>query len=400
MVTSLFAYVVPISLYIDKEVKEEKDNPVISEVHPLTGVSDNMVPCFNDGSELHEIYLCGANAERVLNTNIPDLKQITWSKKGPGDCGAPTANCPNTSTKCTWDQLSTDTQLTVSEEGEYRIYVRYNDNSAHRYYFNVYSNGLSPNAAVTNIDCGSSGSITINNVPSSYEYSINSGASWQDSNFFPIDVVGTYDIQIRSKSLTDGCVFNVNDVEINNNSFNATSTIIPITCKTNKGGIQVDILDASTNYIYEISQGGNLINSSGPIADNTYTFSDLDSGTYNINVTLSSVSNCSWAATETVPVFQTIQPNAVATKNIDCTDGVISVVPTGGTAPFEYSLDNGSSYLPFTEGDQTTINISTAGAYTIRIKDSNECETDSNPINVIAFKLQMCSVILQVVHIQ
>ncbi len=380
--TSLFAYIAPSLSHVEEKSKNKTELAVLAGIHPLINSSDNVVICSNDGSELHEIYLCGANADRLLTTNISNLKQIIWSKLQDSSCAPAQVNCANTSPTCTWDQIGTNTQYTVTDGGEYRIFVQYNDNSTERFYFNVYANGLNPSAVVTNIDCGSPGTITVNNVPSTYEFSINSGASWQDSNLFTITSVNTYDIQIRRKNDIDGCVFNLDDIAVNNNAINATATVLPITCNTANGGIKIDIADASSTYIYEIRQGGSLINSSGPITNSTYTFSNLSAGTYDIDVTLASVSACSWQATQTVSGFVFIQPVVVVTKNIDCTDGIINVTQAGGSAPYEYSLDNGTTFVSFTSGNQTTIPISTAGSYTIKTKDANGCEVDASPVNV------------------
>ena len=382
--SSLFGYVLP-AVFNPKNdnLSTNEDIEIYAGTHPLTGVSDNVVFCSDDNSELHELYLCGADAEKTLTLNIPNLSQVIWSKLQSTSCAISKTDCPNTSTSCTWNQVSTNTQYSVSESGEYRIFVRYTDNTSERFYFNVYANGLAPSAIVSNIDCANPGKITITNVPSSYEYSINNGATWQDSNIFTITSVSTYDVKIRNKNNTDGCLFSLDNIAVDNNSFNATPTILPITCNTTKGGIKIDLTDASSSYIYEISQGGSPIGSSGPTSSNTHTFTDLNSGDYDINVTLSSVSSCSWTASITVPVFETIQPNAIATKNIDCTDGIITVAPTGGTAPYEYSLDGGTTYNAFTSGNQTTIPISTAGSYTVSVKDNSGCEVDSSPVDII-----------------
>ena len=382
--SSLFAFVFP-AIFQPKEIEGNiVESTLTVASHPLTGTSDNTVICPNDGSELHEIYLCGASAERLITTNIIDLKQIIWFKLQDGSCNiAAQSNCPNTSPTCIWNQISTNTQYNVTEGGEYRIYVQYNDNTSERFYFNVFANGLNPSAVITNIDCGTQGSITVNNVPSTYEFSLNSGTSWQDSNVFQINSVSTYNVQIRRKNDTNGCVFNLDDITVGNNSITATTTVLPITCNTSKGGLQVDISNASSTYIFKISQGGNLINSSGPITNSTYIFENLDAGTYNIDVTLASISNCTYSALETVQGFTNIQPNVVVTKNIDCIDGIITTTPSGGNAPFEYSLDNGTTFHPFTSANQTIIAVSTAGAYIVKIKDATGCEVDANAVNVI-----------------
>ncbi|MEO9890947.1 SprB repeat-containing protein, partial [Aurantibacter sp.] len=380
-VTSLFAYVLPkTTTIVSKNTNIEE--AIVLPPHPLSGLSDNVVICGDDGSEVHEIYLCGASDERLLSTSISNFNQIIWSKLQEGSCTASQPNCPNTSPTCTWDQISTNTQHTVTDSGEYRIYVQYNDNSIERYYFNVYANGLNPNAVVTDIDCSGPGSITINNAPSSYEYSINNGATWQDSNVFSITSVNSYDIQLRRKNDIGGCLFELNDIDVNNNSIDASVTVIPITCNNSKGGIQVDINDASSAYIYEISQGGSLVNSSGPVSSSSYTFNNLDSGTYDIEIRISSNSTCTWTGTQTLSPFNAVQPSAVVTKNIDCTDGVISLTQTGGTAPYEYSINGNATYTTFASGNQTTIPITTAGNYVITVRDTNGCEVDSAPVDV------------------
>ncbi len=383
--SSLFALVIPdkINGEDSDQEKEQLTNTIPPGIHPLIGSSDNLVICGNDGSELHEIYLCGANAERLITTSIPNLQSIAWSRLSDTqtNCSA-TTNCPSNSPGCNWDDLSTDTQYNVTQEGEYRILVRYNDNTTQRFYFNVYANGLNPSAVVENIDCGSPGSIAINNVPSTYQYSINNGATWQTSNVFSITSVSTYDILIRRLNDTNGCLFALNDIAVNNNAIDAVATVLPITCNSALGAIQVDITNASSTYVYQISQGGSLINSSGPITNNSYTFTNLNAGTYDIHVTLASVSACSWVAQQTVAPFANVQPDAVVTKNIDCTNGVITVSKTGGVAPFEYSLNGSATFTPFTAGNQTTIPIATAGLYAVNVRDASGCEIAAAPVNV------------------
>ena len=382
-VSSLLAYASPSPTALAKEKTNISKSALLYGTHPLTGSSDGVVNCANDGSELHEIYLCGVNDERLIVTSIPDLQTITWSKLQPGSPTNGSSTCANTALNSLWDEVSTNTQYTVTDGGEYKILVRYTDNSTERFYFNVYSNELNPSPVVTNIDCGTPGSISVNNVPSTYEFTINHGATWQDSNVFTINSVSAYDIQIRRKNDTEGCLFTLEDVMVNNNAIDASATIIPISCNTSKGAIKVDISNASSTYVYEISQGGNLINSSGAVTSSSYTFPDLDSGIYDINVTLASVSACSWIAQQEIPVFADVKPEAIVTKNIDCTDGIITVTQTGGTAPYEYSVNGNVTFTPFTLGNQTKIPVTAAGAYVITVKDVNGCEVNSNSVNVV-----------------
>ncbi|MEL6917909.1 MAG: hypothetical protein AAFO99_09270 [Bacteroidota bacterium] len=386
LASSLFAYIVP-NIIKDASSKSNTNLETATNftgTHPLNTISDAVKICPNDGQELHEIYLCGVDDNRLLVTNIPDLKQIIWEKLQEGSCSEENENCANRSRSCIWNQESSNTQFNVMEPGEYRIVVEYNSAPLERFYFRVVQNGLNPSAVVTNVDCGSEGSITINNVPTTYEFSRTNGASWQDSNVFSINAAGTYDVLIRRKDNLNGCVFEKKDIVVGNNSINATPTIVPITCNDSKGSIRIDIADASSSYIYTISQGGNLINSSGAIANDSYSFNNLDQGTYDIEVSLSNVSDCIYNAIIEVPNFQPIQPNVIVTKNIDCTPGIISVVENGGAAPYAYSTDGGITYIPFNDGDKTTIPAPTVGTYIIRVKDGNDCEIDAVGVEVIA----------------
>ena len=380
--TSLFGLVIPTIYSFEESAVETKESNSFQSSHPLVGSSDNVEQCTANGLDLHEIYLCGVNDERLLVTNIPNTTQVTWSILDQGSCSAATPSCPNTDPGCIWNTLSTDTQFNVIDAGEYRIFVRYTDGTQEPFYFNVYSNGLNPNALVQNIDCGSPGSITITNVPDGYEYSITSGASWQDSNTFSINSVSNYDVQIRKKNDAGGCILTMDDIAVGNNSIDATASVNQITCNATSGSITVDIANPSTSYIFKLTQGGNLLESSGPIPNGTYTFTNLNVGNYDVEVTLASISNCSWNGDFDIDPFTIVAPDAVATKNIDCTDGVITVTKTGGSAPFEYSLDNGVSFIAFTAGNQTTMPIATAGSYTVKVKDANDCISDSNTVTV------------------
>jgi len=245
--TSLFGFVIPKIFTSNDKVDKPIENKVNFNPHPLVGISDNDVLCAETGQDLHEIFLCGINDERLLVTNIPNFTQITWSKLEEGSCNDAVGSCPNSGPTCNWNELSTDTQFNVTEAGEYKIFVTFSDGSIDNFYFNVYANGLNPNALVQNIDCGTPGSISITNVPSGYEYSITSGASWQASNVFPITSVSSYDVQIRKANDPGTCVLTLDDIPVGNNDIIANPTVTQITCNAASGEITIDITNASTS---------------------------------------------------------------------------------------------------------------------------------------------------------
>jgi hypothetical protein len=57
-----------------------------------------------------------------------------------------------------------------------------------------------------------------------------------------------------------------------------------------------------------------------------------------------------------------------APSGCDASDGSVTVTATGGTAPYQYAVDNGSF------GTNNMIAGLAPGTYTIRVKDSNNCE--------------------------
>lgn len=97
------------------------------------------------------------------------------------------------------------------------------------------------------------------------------------------------------------------------------------------------------------------------------TIANLPAGVY--TVTAQDANGCQITANAEI-----LQPEpitvAIATKPVDCfnmRNGSITVVPEGGTGPFEYSLDN-NTY----RGSATLIGLE-GGEYTVYVRDRNGC---------------------------
>ncbi|GHB53785.1 FG-GAP-like repeat-containing protein [Persicitalea jodogahamensis] len=58
-------------------------------------------------------------------------------------------------------------------------------------------------------------------------------------------------------------------------------------------------------------------------------------------------------------------------------DGSIALTPGGGTAPYTYSVDGGASY-----GGLSTLSGLSAGAYSVRVKDANDCVSAAQPVTI------------------
>lgn len=113
-------------------------------------------------------------------------------------------------------------------------------------------------------------------------------------------------------------------------------------------------------FMYSINGGQSFQASPG--------FYNLSAGTYNIVV--KDANNCTktLSATITQPAQLAF---TVAIQDVNCyggTSGQIVVSVTGGTAPFQYSSDGGSTY----QSSATLSNLAT-GNYVVSVKDANNC---------------------------
>ncbi len=287
---------------------------------------------------------------------------------------------------------------------------------------------LTSSAIITKeLDCMSGASVTINAAGGQppYVYSINGGISYQTTNTFSNISAGTYTVKVRDAANT---ISNSNTIVLNNPSpVNATTFVTQTDC-TGKATIRVQAMGGQAPYIYSLNGGvyasadtfynlspGNYaitvkdsngclsstvvttiqpvvplvitatntsiscnggadasltINSSGGQAPYQYsinngayssnnTFTGLISGTYSIKVrdALGCASTIDYVIT---------QPT-VLTAVLTTSGSEITVTASGGTAPYQYSLD-GISYL-----SSNVLRASVSGNYLVQVKDSQGC---------------------------
>lgn len=115
----------------------------------------------------------------------------------------------------------------------------------------------------------------------------------------------------------------------------ATISVNPTTCGVSVGSITVTPTAGTPPYTYTLNAGA------PQTAPGPYTFSNLAAGPY--TVVVADVTGCSKTFNVTVNTTTTI-PGTISSTPISCplaTDGTITVTPTGGTAPFSFSLDGG-----------------------------------------------------------
>ncbi|UCG28012.1 MAG: gliding motility-associated C-terminal domain-containing protein, partial [Bacteroidales bacterium] len=217
-----------------------------------------------------------------------------------------------------------------------------------------------------NVSCfgGSDGSVTVTGSGGTtpYEYSLD-GAPYQSSGTFSDLTANTYTVTVRDASL---CTFDV-PVTITQPASALSGSIFSqtnVACFGESTGI-VTITGTGGIFPYEYSLDGGVYQSSG-------SFSGLSAANY--TVTIRDANFCTYD----VPVTITQPPSAVSGSitsqtDVACyggSDGSVTITGSGGTGPYEYSLDGGSYQI------SGTFNGLSASDYIITVRDVNLCTYD------------------------
>ena len=335
--------------------------------NPVIPYADEVVICPNDGKELPNIFLCGGNESRNIQTNLAGATSIIWEVLDEASCPAVAdEDCANEDATCSWDQVGTGPDFIANTAGQYRLTINYEGGCFSQFFFNVYTNLLEPTVTATDIICTTPGTITVNDVPSGYEFSLD-GVNYQASNVFTVNTPGNYSIYTRQIGIpTNPCVFTVPDVQINERDFSGTVSVTQPLCYGDKGTIQIAANDADPQYTFTLEQGGTLVNTVGPIMDNTHTFANLNPGTY--TATVETENGC--IHTEDVIIIEPplLTVTAAVTIPLTCADGEITIYPEGGTPPYFYFVNGSTDFQTVPE-----IVVTTPGDYNIEVVDSNNC---------------------------
>lgn len=185
-----------------------------------------------------------------------------------------------------------------------------------------------------------------------------SGLSAGQYNFYVTDG-GFCSINVGTTLLAPSGITSVSIV--GNNSF----------CSSNGGSISISVTDGQSPYTYTI------VNSTGGTTSfasvlNNYTFSNLPADTY--DVTIQDSTGCGY--TEEIIISTQASFNVstqITGTTCNSNNGIILVEKTsGGTAPFDYILDNTISFLD-TAASAVTFNNVSSGTHNIKVIDATGC---------------------------
>jgi gliding motility-associated-like protein len=335
--------------------------------NPVIPYADEVVTCPNDGKLLPNIFLCGANDSRNIQTSIAGASSLIWEQLDEGSCAAVSnPDCANESDSCTWNQVGAGPDFLANTSGQFRVTINFSGGCFVQFYFNVYQNLLSPTVTSTDIICTTPGSITVGGVPSGYEYSLDN-VNFQPSNVFSIATAGFYTVYVRQIGVaTNPCVFTVPDIQIRERDFTVSNIVVQPFCNGDKGSIHLAANDVEPQYFFSLYNGATLVNSVGPIVENNYTFANLNPGTY--TATVETEDGCTYTGDITIIEPPLLTATAALTIPLTCTDGEITVYPIGGTPPYFYFVNSTTVFQTVPE-----IVVTTPGVYDILVMDSNNC---------------------------
>jgi hypothetical protein len=239
----------------------------------------------------------------------------------------------------------------------------------------VCQNGTAPTITLTNPNpLAETVTYTLNGNPSTVNINGNSSLSTNA----PTGTVGTFTYALVSAvyqtsptcntSLAGSATVTVNPLPV------LQETHVDLSClNSNDGIITLSVTPPGTTapYIYSITGGSSFQGA------NNGTFTGLSAGPYNTLV-VEDANGCRSTTPLTVTLTQPTQLNISLSSSTDAScngvfDGELTVAGSGGTPTYQYSLSGG----PF-QPSGTFTNLA-AGAYTVTVKDAQDCE---NTINV------------------
>lgn len=157
---------------------------------------------------------------------------------------------------------------------------------------------------------------------------------------------------------------------------NNNQIVLDASCKRSDGSISIIPTSGTAPFMYSIDGGATYV--TGPA--NGFTFQNLAPGTYQLRIKDANGCESAVVTRQLRSVYggPTFLNDGTIVRDASCgmNDGNITIVPTSGTAPFQYSIDDGVTYVAGPASGYTFANLA-AGNYWLRLKDANGCESQS-----------------------
>ncbi len=221
-------------------------------------------------------------------------------------------------------------------------------------------NSITPTNPSCNGVCDGSVVVVASGGSGALQYSNDNGATFQASGTFTGLCNGNYNIVIEDAL---GCPAIGSATLTAPAAMAYTATTTDLLCNSVCGGaIAISgVTGGNGTYQYSIDNGATF--QAGT------SFTGLCAGTY--NVVVEDGNGCSAFSTETIiepPVLTVTTTVTDPTCNGSC-DGIIVLTEGGGTPTYQYSIDNGVTFVA-----SGTFNSLCAGTYNVAIEDGNGCK--------------------------
>ncbi|HNP20377.1 MAG TPA: T9SS type A sorting domain-containing protein [Fulvivirga sp.] len=195
---------------------------------------------------------------------------------------------------------------------------------------------------------------------SPYEYALD-GTTFQSSTNFSSLSAGSYTVTIKDGN---SCTTTESIQIIEPDAFDLNASLTHITCSGNgDGSITLAATGGTSPYEYSID-GVNFSTTTvyGNLSEDEYTISliDVNACTYSEKLTITS------------PDVLTASTSVLEVTCSGESDGASTITASGGTAPYEYSID-GTNF----QSDNEMSGLS-AGNYTVTIRDANSCTSEKD----------------------
>lgn len=337
-------------------------------------VNDVTTGCFADASfAITEPIALGLTLVSNINANCNSGAKVTVQGTGgtPNYTYAFVADNVTPLTSNYSSSNSASLAVILAGPTNYDVWVKDNNGCTFKLDFSV-SQNTAPAMIAPTVPCFVGTPITIDLSllatvpvgPAKY-YTVN-GAN-QFNSTFTITAPGTYDFSVTDGN---GCVSNVVNFVVNPQLSLQSNLIQDLSC-SNPASVTLMPMGGTNSYTtYEVDNGTGFVLITLP-------YTTLIAGTYKFRVTDSQ--GCT-AESQNVIVTPNTTPTATAiATNVSCigaTDGTITLTPTGGIVPCEYSL-NGNPYQ-----FSNVFNGLSMGAYTVLVRDSKSCVSVPILVNI------------------
>ncbi len=198
-----------------------------------------------------------------------------------------------------------------------------------------------------------------------YQYSMDGGATWQGSGVFSNLGAGAYSVIVED---INGCQVTVPVTIMDMSGITAQIDVqVNVSCfGGNDGSVTVSASGSVSPYQYS-NDGGATFQASG-------TFGGLTAGNY--TVIAEDANGCQFPVAVAITEPTAVVGSLDATVDVLCNggnNGSLTVSASGGTSPYQYSSDGGTTFQA-----SGTFGTLAQGSYTITIEDANGCQTTVN----------------------